>query len=68
MPKQTSWLLTRCCVVTGCAGRYQDADIALDVSQGDYDCDSKCARYASAHTTVNTPRQIVGDSLLGGIL
>lgn len=54
--------------MTGCAGRYQDADIALDVSQGDYDCDSKCARYASAHTTVNTPRQIVGDSLLGGIL
>ncbi|KAI1114078.1 hypothetical protein F5Y14DRAFT_195951 [Nemania sp. NC0429] len=52
----------------GCSGRYQDADIALDLSQGDYDCDSKCARYNSEHTTVNNPRQLVGDSLLGGVL
>lgn len=30
-----------------CKGRWQSAGLALDISQGDYDCKSDCAQYAS---------------------
>ncbi|KAI1170232.1 hypothetical protein F4777DRAFT_133807 [Nemania sp. FL0916] len=42
--------------MASCKGKWQSADIAMEVSQGNFDCKSKCAKYAAAGTEIVAKR------------